>query len=254
MGLFANIGNWINDTWEDVTGVTAANTSADALTAANTAATEATTTAGQDAIDALRENTQLGIDAQQQQFAALQEMMAPYMTAGTNALDQQQALSGALGPEAQQRAISGIQNSAGFQTSLKQGETSILQNAAATGGVRGGNTQGALAQYSPALLNQAINQRYGQLGGLSGMGQGSAMGVGGAGMGMGSNIAGMYQGLGGALGNVYQGMGAAEAGGIMNQGNIDAQTALSEYSLPANFIGDAFGGIMEIAKMAAMGA
>ena len=118
----------------------------------------------------------------QRRHAEMQGLLNPYVQAGENSLAQQQALSGALGPAAQQAAYDAIQGSAGFQSMLAQGERGILQNATATGGVRGGNTQGALARYSPQLLGQAIDQRYGQLGNLTQMGQASAAGVGAAGM------------------------------------------------------------------------
>lgn len=183
--------------WDDITGVTAANTAAAAQL----------------------EASQLGIDEQRRQYDEARSLLDPYVQAGTGALEQQQALSGALGPEAQQAAIAGIQAGPGFQSALQQGETSILQNAAATGGVRGGNTQGALAQFSPQLLNQQINQRYGQLGGLTQMGQASAAGVGAQGMNLGQNIAGSMQ----------------------NQGNIQAQQALGGYNLQKGFISDALG-------------
>jgi len=139
------------------------------------------------------EESRLGREQQGEQFerqfeeskkryGEMQGLLNPYVQAGENSLAQQQALSGALGPAAQQAAYDAIQGSAGFQSMLAQGERGILQNATATGGVRGGNTQGALARYSPQLLGQAIDQRYGQLGGLTQMGQASAAGVGAAGM------------------------------------------------------------------------
>lgn len=192
--------------WEDITGVTAAQTAATAQL----------------------EGTQLGIEEQQRQFDAMQGLMDPYVQAGTGALDQQQALAGLLGPEAQQAAIQSIQSGPGFQAALQQGETSILQNAAATGGVRGGNVQGALAQFAPGLLGSAIDQRYGQLGGLSGMGQASAAGVGQAGMGLGQNI----------------------AAGMGQMGNIQAQQALGGYNLQKGFVGDMFGGLMGLGNLA----
>lgn len=186
--------------WEDITGVTAANKAAAAQTA----------------------GTQASIAEQRRQFDAMQGLMDPFVRAGTQSLEQQQALAGALGPEAQQAAYDAIQAGPGFQSALQRGETSILQNAAATGGVRGGNTQGALAQFSPALLNQSINQRFGQLGGLTQMGQASAAGVGAAGMNMGANV----------------------GAGLQNIGNIGAQQELAGYNRQRGFVGDMFGGIM----------
>jgi len=88
----------------------------------------------------------------------------------------------------------------------RQGENAILQNASATGGLRGGNVQAALAQFRPALLSSLIEQQYGRLGGLTAIGQNAAAGVGNAGMSTGTNIATL-------LGR----QGQAEAGGILGQ-------------------------------------
>lgn len=132
--------------------------------------------------------------------------------ANTGSLFAQQSLLGLNGNDSQQRAIDGIKGSAGFQSLLSQGENSIRQNASATGGLRGGNIQGALAQFSPALLAQTIQQQYSNLGGLTSMSQNAAAGVGNAGMQTGNNIS-----------NLYQQQGAAQAGAAIAGGRADAQ-------------------------------
>jgi hypothetical protein len=129
-------------------------------------------------------------------------------------------MAGLLGPEAQQQAISGIQESPQFQAQIQAGESALLQNAAATGGLRGGNIQGALAQFRPALLGQAINQRFGQLGGLAQLGQASAAGVGAQGAGISQSIASLLgqqaaaQGAAGIAGGQF----GASIPGILSQG------------------------------------
>ena len=175
---------------------------------------------------------QAGIDQQNKQFAALQASMQPYMQAGTSALTGQQDLLGLNGNGAQQTAINGLQNGAQFQSMLQQGENSILSNASATGGLRGGNTQSALAQFSPALLSQLINQQYTNLGGLTSLGQSSAARVGNAGMQTATNNA-----------NLLSQQGAATAGGQMAQGSVASSgfgTALQLASMYAGMGG--FGG------------
>ena len=147
-----------------------------------------------------------GIDEQRRQFDAIQKLLQPYTEAGTGALTQQQALLGMGTPEAQQQAIAALQGSPQFAALQQQGENAILQNASATGGLRGGNVQGALAQFRPALLSSLIDQQYSRLGGLTAIGQNAAAGVGNAGMSTGSNIATL-------LGR----QGQAEAGGILGQ-------------------------------------
>lgn len=158
------------------------------------------------ASQAQQQSAQAGIDEQRRQFDAIQKLLQPYSEAGTGALAQQQALLGMGTPEAQQQAITALQNSPQFQALQQQGETAILQNAAATGGLRGGNVQAALAQFRPALLSGLIEQQYNRLGGLTAIGQNAAAGVGNAGMSTGSNIATL-------LGR----QGQAQAGGILGQ-------------------------------------
>jgi len=112
------------------------------------------------------------------------------------------------GAQAQQTAISQFEQSPMFQALAAQGESAILQNASATGGLRGGNTQGALAQFRPALLNQQIQQQFSNLSGLTSIGQNAAAGVGNAGMTAASNIS-----------NAYTQAGQAQAGSALATGN-----------------------------------
>lgn len=93
-----------------------------------------------------------------------------YTEAGLEGLQGQRNLLGLGGADAQQQAYDQIMQGPAFKTMMQQGENSILQNASATGGLRGGNVQGALAQFSPQLLNQLINQQYSQYSGLSSQG------------------------------------------------------------------------------------
>lgn len=154
-----------------------------------------------------------GIAEQRRQFDALVELMAPYVTAGQGALGQQQAIIGMQGPEAQRAATAGFEQSPLFQSMTQQGENAILQNASATGGLRGGNVQAALAQFRPQALNALIEQQYGRLGNLSTLGQASAAGQGAQGMASASNI-----------GNLFANQGAALAGGQMAKGGVARQT------------------------------
>lgn len=149
-----------------------------------------------------------GIAEQRAARLAMEKLLSPYVSAGTGALSQQQALLGLSGADAQQQAYSAIENSAGFQAQVKQGENAMLQNASATGGLRGGNIQGALAQYRPAMLTNAINQQYANLGGLTQLGQNSAAGVGSSGMTSANNVA-----------TLLAQQGAASAGGVLGQAN-----------------------------------
>jgi hypothetical protein len=118
---------------------------------------------------AQQKTAQAAIDEQKRQFDEVQKLLSPYVQAGTGSLSAQQNLIGLGGAQAQQRAIQGIATSPEMQAYINQGENALLQNASATGGLRGGNTQAALAQFRPQLLNQLINQRFQNLSGLTSM-------------------------------------------------------------------------------------
>lgn len=163
------------------------------------------------AADAQVEAAQLGVDEQRRQFDKIQELLSPFANAGSGALTQQQAILGLNGQGQQAEAINAIRTSPAFQSMVQQGENSILQNASATGGLRGGNVQAALAQFSPRLLADTINQRYAQLGGITSLGQNAAALTGNAGMQTGGNIS-----------NLLQQSGAAQAGGYLAQGRAQA--------------------------------
>ena len=170
--------------------------------------------AASSASDAQSAQSAAGIAEQRRQFDAIRELLKPYTSAGGPAIQQQQNILGLGAPGTQAAAYKAFEQSPGFQAMARQGEQGILQNASATGGLRGGNVQGALAQFRPALLNQFISQQYDRLGGLASLGQNAAAGVGNAGMQTGLNVA-----------NLMQQQGAAQAGGILGQANANQQMA-----------------------------
>lgn len=167
--------------------------------------------AAKTAANAQIDASEMGVEEQRRQFDAVQKLLKPYSDAGLSGLTGQQDLLGINGNVAQQAAINNINNSSEMQTYLQQGENAILQNASATGGLRGGNTQAALAQFRPQLLNQLINQRYQNLAGMTALGQNAAAGTGNAGMQTASNIS-----------NLYQQTGAAQAGAALASGQATA--------------------------------
>ena len=169
---------------------------------------------------------QAGIDEQRSQNEAVQKLLAPYVAVGAPALEQQQALLGLRGPEAERAAIERISGGERFKALAGQGEEALLSRASATGGLRGGNLQGALAQFRPQLLSNLIEEQYGRLGGLTSMGQRSAAGVGAAGTETGVNVA-----------NLLGQRGAAQAGGELGQ----ARAYGNLFNLPAQMLGFQYG-------------
>lgn len=168
--------------------------------------------AAKNASEAQAESADAGIAEQRRQFDKMVELLSPYSKAGQGSLSAQQNILGLNGAAAQKAAVSGIENSPYFQSVAKQGENAILQNASATGGLRGGNVQGALGQFRPALLNSLVQQQYQNLGGITQIGQASASGQAAAGMNSANSI-----------GSLLQQQGQAQAGGILGQQSANNQ-------------------------------
>jgi hypothetical protein len=138
-----------------------------------------------------------------------EQLQSPFVQAGQSSLTAQMGLIGLNGTAQQQTAINSLLTSPEYTTSVRQGEESILQNASATGGLRGGNTQNSLANFRSDLVGNLINQQYNRLGGLTSLGQNAAAGVGNNGLQVASNI-----------GNLLGQQGAAIAGGQIARGNV----------------------------------
>jgi hypothetical protein len=169
------------------------------------------------------------IDVQNQQFQAIQKLLAPYVQAGTGAIGAQQNLLGINGNDAQASAINGIKTSSQFDALNRTGQEAILQNASATGGLRGGNVEAALAQFSPALLNELIQKQFSNLGGLSTVGANAAAGLGTATQANANNVSNLLNNQGTALGN-GQLLSAAMYGGIGNA----LSTGIGTYNANSN--------------------
>jgi len=130
----------------------------------------------------------------------------------------------------QKFAIDRLEQSPAFQEKIRQGEEALLSRASATGGLRGGNIQAALAQFRPALLAEEIDKRVAQLGGLAGTSSEQALQalqLGGAAAAR-QSASGLQfgQNIGQTLGNI----GAAQAQGALSGGRAVAGQFIS--SLP----------------------
>lgn len=126
--------------------------------------------------------------------------LTPYTTGA------QGALSSA---DAQQQAITGLQNGPLYQSLYKNGQDTILNNAAATGGLRGGNTQRSLANFGSDTLTQVIQNQLANLGGISSTGQGAAGTLGNLGASSSNNISALLSQNG-----------QAQSGGILANAGI----------------------------------
>jgi len=152
-----------------------------------------------------------GIQEQRRQFDELTELLKPYMNAGERSLIGQLALAGLDGAGAQQAAITALEQGPQYEALVRQGEEALLQQASATGGLRGGNVQAALAQFRPQMLSNLIEQQYSRLGGLTNIGQASAARQAATGQSTAANIS-----------NLMQQQGSARAGAELAKGQAAA--------------------------------
>ena len=153
------------------------------------------------------------------QFDLIQGLLSPYVKAGSTALQYQLDLMGMGGraaadgnpaisaQEAQRTAIDNIANGEQFGALTRQGEYGLMANAAATGGLRGGDTARAMAEFRPAMLQSLIDKQLAQYGGLAASGQNAAAMTGTAAQNTGAQV-------NAALGD----RGAAQAGNYLAQG------------------------------------
>jgi hypothetical protein len=169
--------------------------------------------AADQASKAQKEAAEKGIAEQRRQFDEAQKLLAPYVSAGQTSLAKQLALigAGAGGSEEQAAAIAALEAGPEFSALTRSGEEAILQNASATGGLRGGNVQGALAKFRPEVLSGLISQQFNRLGGITTIGANAAAGQATAGMNLGSSIS-----------DLYTQQGAAGAGAALARGQANA--------------------------------
>lgn len=197
------------------------------------------------------EAAQAGVAEQRRQFDLAMETLspysqagvtamtglAPYAAAGAPALEAQQALAGLKGPAAQRAAIANIEQSPEFQAYARQGEEAMLQRASATGGLRGGNIQGALAQFRPQLLSNLINEQYGRLGGLTQLGSQTTSNIAQLGQAAAAGQASGALRTGETIAGLLGQAGAAQAGAAMAPAQAFQQTFGNLLGLGGTYIG-----------------
>lgn len=150
-----------------------------------------------------QQQEQAALDIENQRMAALQQT-SPY--------------AGMTGSEAQTAAIEKISQSPILQELMKQGEQSMLQSASATGGLRGGNTQAALAQFRPRMIQDEIERQYSRLQGLSSIGQQSILGAPTTNVPSQPSYSGVSQ-----IPSLYGDIGSAQAGQAIAAGQAQGQ-------------------------------
>jgi hypothetical protein len=111
--------------------------------------------------------SQAGVD---QAIGGLQ----PFADSGVSAALGINGLLGLEGADAQATALAQLQNSPLFASLFGNGQEAVLQSAAATGGLRGGNVQRSLADFGSDLFAQIIQQQMQNLTGVADRGANAA--------------------------------------------------------------------------------
>jgi len=161
---------------------------------------------------------------QAEAFEAGQERFAPFEQAGLSALEQQQALLGLGGQEAQQAAFAAFGESPGQQFLRERQQKALLRSQAAIGGLGGGNVRTALQQQATGFAQQDIQNQLTRLAQLSGRGQEAVGGIAGllgqAGQARAGGILGAQQAQAGLAGQVLGIAGGAGLGhlGLLGKG------------------------------------
>lgn len=170
---------------------------------------------------------QKAIDEMRSQFEAGKGELDPYSQAGLGSLEQQQALLGLLGEDKQSTAMEGFKESPGQKYLREKQEKALLQNAAAIGGLGGGNVRTALQEQAAGIAATDYDNYYNKLSGLTGGGQNAA-----------ANIAQIGSNFGANAGNMITQQGNAMAGGVTNAANARASGIIGQQQARAANMGN----------------
>lgn len=176
----------------------------------------------EDASEAEKAGVQAGIESQEAMFNKALELQQPYREAGYGALGGLQALAD---PAQRGQMLQDYYAGDEYGALSSQVEEQQLRNAAATGGLRGGGNQAALASIAPQLGQNFLTNQQNQLTGLANMGMGAAS-----------------QGATGA-----QNFGAQQSALQQQAAMAEAQRILTQSGILSNTLSDATGTLFGLA-------
>ncbi len=136
------------------------------------------------------------------------------------------ALSGALGPEAQQEAMNEFIESPGQQFLRSEQERALLRNSAAIGGLGGGNIRSALQEQAFGRAATNMQQRLSNISGVAGREQQTSSNLANLMVGQGSAVSGLRSNYGANMANIATGQGTQQAQFAQNIGNTQASGAM----------------------------
>jgi hypothetical protein len=199
--------------------------------------------ASRNAQAAMNDALNKAIGVQQAQNQQTRADFAPEMGLGNSAIGEYGDLTGANGADKWAASLAALQSDPLYKSLYSNGQEALLQGASATGGIRGGNTEDALAHFGADTLSSTLQQRLQQLlaaigigtqakGAITGVGLNTANNVSGLDTSIGQNnssniltrggiTAGMWKSAGGFLDNAvsaafgaFPGLGAGGSGGF----------------------------------------
>lgn len=141
-------------------------------------------------------------------YGQAMQPLQQYIDPGKAANNLQAALSGAMGPEAQQQAYAQYQQSPGVKFAQGEAERALTRNAAATGGLGGGNVLRDLTQLAAGTFMQDYNNQFNQIGAVADRGLSSAT----TGAGLYGQQAGVQSALGQFAANIPMNTAGAQSG------------------------------------------
>src|SRR4030067_214436 len=157
------------------------------------------------------------VAAQQQRN---EELLSPYMQAGTGALSKYQQAIGLGTPEEQQAFYFNFQSAPGALRAQQAGLGAVNDKYALTGS-SGGNVRAALYDYGQRNMLDAYNKRLAQIGGLVDTGRTAATSLTGTGTQSAATQAGLLSQAGLTMGQGITGAGNALTGGLSNLANYN---------------------------------
>lgn len=176
--------------------------------------------ASQKATDALTAAYNRGIDLQNQQYQTTRQDYMPYTQAGVAAIGDYGDLLGTNGAEAQAQGIEALKGSPLYSLLFNNGREALLQNASASGGLRGGDFQRASMDFGADTLGQVYGNQLSNLYNLSNLGLGATGSVANAGMNAANNVTSLVGNIGQAQATNYLTKGGINAANWQNAGSF----------------------------------
>ena len=201
--------------------------------------------ASQKATDATVAALNNGIGTQNAFAQQTRDDYAPYTTAGAGAVGQLSEFTN--GGMSADELSAKVMADPLYASLFNNGEEALLQNASATGGIRGGNTQRGLADFGADTMAQVYQQILSNLGNVANLGLGAQGAVTGIGQGVANNVT-----------TAQTDIGRAKAGNYLTKGGINAANwnnagGLLD-SVVSSFLPTGFGGITAASTAKTQGA